>query len=74
MPSIDEDSVMRFSAFDCELPKLEGWAKITDWAMQRAIEKCVVNQSSFNISPFLYSLDDRIARGFNKSVLSNKIA
>ena len=25
------------------------------------------------MSPFLYSLDDRIARGLNKSVLSNKI-
>ena len=30
VPSIDEDLVMRFSAFDYELPKLEGWAKITD--------------------------------------------
>ena len=26
------------------------------------------------MSSFLYSLDDRIARGLNKSVLSNKIA
>lgn len=26
------------------------------------------------MSPFLYSLDDRIARGLSKSVLSNKIA
>ena len=74
VPSIDEDLVMRFSAFDYELPKMEGWAKITDWAMHRAIEKYVVNQSSYDMSPFLYSLDDRIVRGLNKSVLSKKIA
>ena len=30
VPSIDENLVIRFSAFDYELPKLEGWAKITD--------------------------------------------
>ena len=42
--------------------------------MHRAIKKYVVNQSSFNMSPFLYSLDDRIARGLNKSLLSNKIS
>ena len=74
VPSIDEDLVMRFSAFDYELPKMEGWAKITDLAMHRAIEKYVVSQSSYDMSPFLYSLDDRIARGLNKSVLSKKIA
>ena len=74
VPIIDEDLVMRFSAFDYELPKMEGWAKITDWAMHRAIEKYVVNQSSYNMSPFLYSLDDLIVRGLNKSVLSKKIA
>ena len=74
VPIIDEDLVMRFSAFDYELPKMEGWAKITDLAMHRAIEKYVVSQSSYDMSPFLYSLDDRIARGLNKSVLSKKIA
>jgi len=74
VPSIDEDLVMRISAFDYELPKMEGWAKITDLAMHRAIEKYVVSQSSYDMSPFLYSLDDRIARGLNKSVLSKKIA
>ena len=74
VPSIDENLVIRFSAFDYELTKMEGWAKITDWAMHRAIKKYVVNQSSFNMSPFLYSLDDRIARGLNKSLLSNKIS
>jgi hypothetical protein len=74
VPSIDEDLVMRFSAFDYELPKMEGWAKITDLAMHRAIEKYVVSQSSYDMSPFLYSLDDCIARGLNKSVLSKKIA
>ena len=42
--------------------------------MQRAIDKYVVNQSSYNMSPFFYSLGDRIARGLNKSFLSNKIA
>ena len=42
--------------------------------MQRAIAKYVVNQSSYNMSPFFYSLGDRIARGLNKSVLSNKVA
>jgi len=74
VPSIDEDLVMRFSAFDYELPKMEGWAKITDLAMHRAIEKYVVSQSSYDMSPFLYSLDDCIVRGLNKSVLSKKIA
>jgi len=74
VPSIDEDLVMRISAFDYELPKMEGWAKITDLAMHRAIEKYVVSQSSYDMSPFLYSLDDRITRGLNKSVLSKKIA
>ena len=74
VPSIDEDLVMRISAFDYELPKMEGWAKITDLAMHRAIEKYVVSQLSYDMSPFLYSLDDRIARGLNKSVLSKKIA
>lgn len=74
VPSIDEDLVMRISAFDYELPKMEGWAKITDLVMHRAIEKYVVSQSSYDMSPFLYSLDDRIARGLNKSVLSKKIA
>ena len=74
VPSIDEDLVMRITAFDYELPKMEGWAKITDLAMHRAIEKYVVSQSSYDMSPFLYSLDDRIARGLNKSVLSKKIA
>ena len=74
VPSIDEDLVMRISVFDYELPKMEGWAKITDLAMHRAIEKYVVSQSSYDMSPFLYSLDDRIARGLNKSVLSKKIA
>ena len=74
VPSIDEDLVMRISAFDYELPKMEGWAKITDLAMHRAIEKYVVSQSSYDMSPFLYSLDDCIARGLNKSVLSKKIA
>ena len=74
VPSIDEDLVMRISAFDYELPKMEGWAKITDLAMHRAIEKYVVSQSCYDMSPFLYSLDDRIARGLNKSVLSKKIA
>jgi len=74
VPSIDEDLVMRISAFDYELPKMEGWTKITDLAMHRAIEKYVVSQSSYDMSPFLYSLDDRIARGLNKSVLSKKIA
>ena len=74
VPRIDDDLVMRFSAFEYELPKMKGWAKITDWAMHRAIKKYVVNQSSFNMSPFLYSLDDRIARGLNKSLLSNKIS
>ena len=44
VPSIDDDLVMRFSAFDYELPKMEGWAKITNWAMHRAIEKYVVNK------------------------------
>ena len=74
VPSIDEDLVMRISAFDYELPKMEGWAKITDLVMHRAIEKYLVSQSSYDMSPFLYSLDDRIARGLNKSVLSKKIA
>ena len=74
VPSIDEDLVMRFSAFDYELSKMEVWAKITDWAMHRAIGKYVMNQLSYNMSPFLYSLDDRIARRLNKSVSSNKIA
>jgi hypothetical protein len=73
VPSIDEDLIMRFSAFDYELPKMEGWAKITDWAMHRAIEEYVVSRSSYDIAPFLHSLDDRIVRALNKSVLSKKI-
>jgi len=73
VPSIDEYLVMQFSAFDYELPKMEGWAKMTDWAMHRAIEKYVVSQSSYDMSPFLYTLDDRIVQGLNKSPLSKKI-
>ena len=73
VPSIDEDLMIRFSAFDYELPKMEGWAKITDWAMHRAIEKYVVSRSSYDMAPFLYSLDDRIARGLKKSPLSKNI-
>ncbi len=74
VPSIDEYLVMQFSAFDYELPKMEGWAKMTDWAMHRAIEKYVVSQSSYDMSPFLYTLDDRIVQELNKSPLSKKIA
>ena len=73
VPSIDKDLLIRFSAFDYELPKMEGWAKITDWAMHRAIEKYVVSQSSYDMNPFFYSLDDRIIRRLNKSPLSKKI-
>ena len=73
VPSIDKDLLIRFSAFDYELPKMEGWAKITDWAMHRAIEKYVVSQSSYDMNPFFYSLDDRIIRRLNKSTLSKKI-
>ena len=73
VPSIDKDLLIRFSAFDYELPKMKGWAKITDWAMHRAIEKYVVSQSSYDMNPFFYSLDDRIIRRLNKSTLSKKI-
>ena len=47
---------------------------MTDWAMHRAIEKYVVSQSSYDMSPFLYTLDDRIVQELNKSPLSKKIA
>jgi hypothetical protein len=74
IPHIDDELLLRFSAFDYELSEVTGWAKITDWAMHDAIEKYVTNKTSVDLAPFLNQLDDKILEALKKSTLSQKMS
>ena len=74
IPHIDDELLLRFSAFDYELSEVTGLAKITYWAMHDAIEKYVTNKTSVDLAPFLNQLDDKILEALKKSTLSQKMS